>query len=693
MTKQDFLLEIGLEELPARFVTSSMEQLKQAVTKWLTEQRLSFEAVEAFSTPRRLAVIVKDLTAAQEDLETESRGPAKKIAIADDGSWTKAAEGFARGQGISPDDLAVKEVKGTEYVFAKSFQKGKPTLELLPEIKEVVTALHFPKNMRWHDYSLRFARPIQWLVALYGETVVPFTITTIESGRSSRGHRFLGEELTIEEPSRYVELLQEQFVLADPLARKETIRQQLEELAEASGWVIPVNEDLLEEVNNLVEWPTALSGGFEGEFLTLPREVLLTTMKEHQRYFPVENLEGELLPHFITVRNGDARHLENVARGNEKVLRARFSDSAFFFKEDQKLNIDAAVKQLDSIVYHEEIGSLGDKVKRIQAIAGNLAKQLGLDSAKEQERVQRAAGISKFDLVSQMVGEFPELQGLMGEVYALHLGEDKEVAKAVKEHYYPRFAGDHLPSSMTGFLVSMADKLDTIVSCFAIGLIPSGSQDPYALRRQALGLVQMAAEKNVDMTLHELLQLATDTIEAHGLPIKDKEKLVMELLEFFALRVKHALSDKGIEYDVIDAILEGEDGSVPWLFQKAALISDAKKKDSFKKVVEALSRVTNIARKSEVDTEINPALFEKEEEHTLYARYNELSSLLKEYKQRREPEQAFLALEETAPAVHHYFEHIMVMSEDEHVKANRLQLMKQLAHEIEAFAKFQKIVY
>ncbi|WP_373370436.1 glycine--tRNA ligase subunit beta [Alkalicoccobacillus plakortidis] len=617
---------------------------------------------------------------------------AKKIAVAEDGSWSKAAQGFARGQGVSPDELFTSEVKGTEYVFAKTFQEGKKTLELLPALKDLITSMHFPKNMRWHDYSLRFARPIQWLVALYGKEVIPFSITSIHSGDSSRGHRFLGEDVKITNPNEYKELMRKQFVLVDAEERKQTIRLQLEELAEQAGWVIPVNEELLEEVNNLVEWPTALSGKFEEEFLSLPKDVLLTTMKEHQRYFPVENMEGKLLPHFITVRNGDSSHIENVARGNEKVLRARFSDSAFFYKEDQKMDIDAAVRQLDAIVYHEELGSLGDKVKRIKDVAAKLSTHLDL-SQSNQEFVQRAASISKFDLVSQMVGEFPELQGLMGEEYALYLGEKAEVATAIREHYYPRFAGDSLPETKIGLVISMADKLDTIVSCFAIGLIPTGSQDPYALRRQALGLVQMAVEKQLDIQLDTLLNLAVETAEDHGLKIENKEELLQQLNEFFTLRMKYALSDKGIEYDVVDAVLTDEQATITWTFSKAALLSEARKHENFKKVVEALSRVTNIAKKAEATVEINPSLFEKDEERLLYDRYKTLSSTLKQYKDQGQVTEAYKALEESVPLVHQYFEHIMVMSDQKEVKENRLQLMKQLAAEIEAFALFQKIVF
>ncbi|WYP27939.1 glycine--tRNA ligase subunit beta [Alkalihalobacillus sp. FSL W8-0930] len=692
MSKHDFLLEIGLEELPARFVTSSINQLTQLVEEWLKEQRLACSEVKGFATPRRLAIQITDLEDSQPNLESEARGPAKKIALAEDGSWSKAALGFARGQGVTPDNLFTQEVKGTEYVFAKTFQEGKKTIELLPQLKELITSLHFPKNMRWHHYTMRFARPIQWIVALYDKQVVPFSITSIETGNTSRGHRFLGKDITISNPSDYQELLREQFVLVDATERKQVIREQLKELAGQEGWVIPVNEDLLEEVTNLVEWPTALSGRFEEEFLTLPKEVLLTTMKEHQRYFPVEDQEGKLLPHFITVRNGDRNHLENVARGNEKVLRARFSDSAFFYKEDQKMDIDAAVKQLDSIVYHEELGSLGDKVKRIKSIAEKLTAQPGFENVSIN-LVQRAAEISKFDLVSQMVGEFPELQGLMGEVYAQHLGENKDVAKAIREHYYPRFAGDSLPESDIGLIVSMADKLDTIVSCFAIGLIPTGSQDPYALRRQALGLVQMALEKQIDLGFDQLLALAVETAEEKGLDIANKEETLNQLYEFFMLRMKHALSDRGIEYDVIDAVLTSEQESIPWVFKKAELLSSVHKEESFKKVVEALSRVTNIAKKAEATVTIDPDLFEKEEENQLYDRYVELSELLKQAKGQGQVDAAYQALEQTAPVVHAYFEHIMVMSDQKEVKDNRLQLMKQLAQEIEDFAQFNKLVF
>ncbi len=440
MSKQDLLLEIGLEEMPARFLNDSMVQLGEKLTGWLKEKNITHGEVKLFNTPRRLAVFVKDVAEKQDDIKEEAKGPAKKIALDADGNWTKAAIGFSKGQGADVKDLYIKEVKGTEYVFVQKFQAGQETKSLLPELSGLVTSLHFPKNMRWGNEDLRYIRPIKWIVALYGQDVIPFSITNVESGRTTQGHRFLGHEVSIELPSAYEEQLKEQHVIADPNARKQMIQSQLEAMAAENNWSIPVDEDLLDEVNHLVEYPTALYGSFESEFLSIPEEVLVTTMKEHQRYFPVKDKNGELLPHFITVRNGNSHAIENVARGNEKVLRARLSDASFFYKEDQKLNIDANVKKLENIVFHEELGSLADKVRRVTSIAEKLAGRLQADE-DTLKHVKRAAEISKFDLVTHMIYEFPELQGIMGEKYARMLGEDEAVAAAVNEHYMPRSAG------------------------------------------------------------------------------------------------------------------------------------------------------------------------------------------------------------------------------------------------------------
>ncbi|GAE24716.1 glycyl-tRNA synthetase beta chain [Halalkalibacter wakoensis JCM 9140] len=692
MNKRDFLLEIGLEELPARFVTSSMKQLKEKVEAWLIETRLEFNSVQTFATPRRLAVLLEGLSESQPDIEEEAKGPAKKIAYDSEGNWSKAAQGFARGQGVQTDDLFFKEVKGVEYIFANKFIEGKKTTELLPQLKDIILSLHFPKNMRWGSNDLRFARPIRWLVALYGNEVIPFSITGIETATKTYGHRFLGKEIDLREPSEYSRSLLGEYVIADPIERKRAIRNQLESMTEGNGWVIPIDEELLEEVTHLVEYPTALSGSFDEEFLQLPKEVLITSMKEHQRYFPVENEQGKLLPHFVTVRNGDHQHIENVSKGNEKVLRARLADAAFFFTEDQKLHIDDALKRLEQIVYHEELGSVGDKVRRVNTLVSKLSDMVGADSNTVQA-ANRIAEIAKFDLVTQMVGEFPELQGRMGEVYAELAGESKEVASGINEHYKPRFAGDSIPATMAATTVSLAEKLDTIVTCFSIGLIPTGSQDPYALRRQAAGVVQMLHEQQLPVTVEQVLAETLHVVEGRQLLKRELEDITGDLVEFFKLRVKNLLQENAIQYDIVDAVLGEEIGHIPTVMAKAKIIAEERNNESFKKVVEALSRVTNIAKKAEDAGEIDPNLFEKEEESVLYQHSQRLKKQVKQALEGGNAHSAFEELAKTEPIINQYFDHIMVMAEDQKIRANRLRQMNELAKVIHSFAQFHAIVF
>ncbi|WP_100372400.1 glycine--tRNA ligase subunit beta [Bacillus sp. FJAT-45037] len=692
MSKRDFLFELGLEELPARFVTDSMNQLKDKVTTWLQEQRLSYDAIEAFSTPRRLGLLITGLVEKQPDVEAEAKGPAKKIAKDADGNWSKAAQGFARGQGVSTDDLFFQELKGVEYVYAKTFTAGKETALLLPQLKELITSMHFPKNMRWNEYDLRFARPIQWMVALYGQEVIPFEITDVKTGNTTRGHRFLGDVVTLDTPADYETTLLGQYVIARPEERKRAIRNQLESMTEGNGWVIPVDEDLLEEVTNLVEYPTALSGSYDESFLEIPKEVLITSMREHQRYFPVQDDLGQLLPHFVTVRNGDHQHLENVAKGNEKVLRARLSDAAFFFAEDQKLQIKDALSRLENIVYHEDLGSIADKVRRVRQSTEAISRMVGLNAA-DQKVTDRVAEIAKFDLVTQMVNEFPELQGRMGEVYAELNGESKEVTIGINEHYQPKFAGDKSPTTKVGTVVSLADKLDTIVTCFAIGLIPTGSQDPYALRRQAAGIVQMVNEYELNVTIQDLVEASLNVAEDRGLLKRDRVDIVRDVIEFFTLRVKNALQEKGIRYDVIDAVMTGEPIHVPTTVKKAQLLMQQVNEESFKKMVEALSRVTNIAKKAETTASPTVDLFEKEQEHALFTSYQQAEKDVHLALEKGDVEAAFTSLAAIEPVIHAYFDHIMVMAEDAKIKANRLAQMKELSSVIRAFANFQSIVF
>ncbi|MBU8905675.1 glycine--tRNA ligase subunit beta [Desertibacillus haloalkaliphilus] len=693
MSKRDFLLEIGLEEMPARFVTDAMNQLATTLAQWLKAERISYERVTSFSTPRRLAVIVEGLAEKQADMEEEARGPAKKIAVDDNGDWTKAALGFARGQGVDPTDLYFSEVKGTEYVFAKKYTVGQVTSSLLPQVEGLIKGMNFPKNMRWNQYDLKFVRPVKWLVALYGSEVVPFEITNVVTNHYTYGHRFLGGECKIESPQEYKDALRSEFVIVDPDERKEAIRNQIATIEKENQWVIPIDEELLEEVNNLVEYPTALHGSYDEEFLSLPKEVLITSMREHQRYFPVKNNDGELLANFVTVRNGDSNHLENVVKGNEKVLRARLADAMFFYKEDQKLKLDDALSQLENIVYHEELGSIGDKVRRIREATSDLVTLLGIDE-QTAKRADRAAQLCKFDLVTLMVDEFTELQGRMGEEYALMAGEHESVAKAISEHYMPRFSGDQSPSTQVGTVVSIADKLDTITTCFAIGLIPTGSQDPYALRRQSAGVIQMILDHNLSVSVEELIDVSLQVVEQRQLLKRDRKDIMADLIDFFKLRIKHTLQDRGIRYDVIEALLTTSIDRVDVIVKKAELIMENREEVSFKEVVESLSRVTNIAKKAEGKQQaVEPRLFDHTEEKELFRVVNEVEEVVERALREGDVERAYKAIASLKTPINKYFDHIMVMAEDNKVKENRLSQMRQLATTIHTFAHFNSLVF
>ncbi|PAD66909.1 glycine--tRNA ligase subunit beta [Bacillus sp. 7586-K] len=685
MSKQDLLIEIGLEEVPAHYVTDASNQFTTKVSEWLNDKKLSYGEVKSYSTPRRLAVLVKEVDEKQPDIEEEAKGPARKIAVDENGNWTKAAIGFSKGQGANVEDIYFKEINGVEYVHVQKSIKGQETKTLLTELRQIIIGLTFPKNMRWGNQDMRYIRPIKWIVALFGKEIIPFEIAGVTTNSYTFGHRFLGSQVEIAAPSLYEALLLEQFVLADPIKRKEAIVNQLSEMEAEQNWVIPIDAELLEEVNNLVEYPTALFGKFEADYLSLPDEVLVTTMKEHQRYFPVRNQSGELQPFFVTVRNGDHNHLENVARGNEKVLRARLSDANFFYKEDQKLKIEDAVLKLDKIVFHEELGTLGEKVKRIVKIAEILSDKLKV-SEEEKKDVARAASICKFDLVTHMVYEFPELQGKIGEKYARISGEKEAVALAVNEHYMPRHADDEIPNSNVGGIVALADKLDTIVGFFAINKIPSGSQDPYALRRQASGIVQILLAKNWKLALPELFDLTLDFYKE-----KAKSDTKQELLSFFKLRLKYVFAEEKIRHDIVDAVLESSNIEVTSLVNRAKVLNEISKTERFKEEVESLSRVMNIAKKG-IEKEINPQLFENEYEETLYKEYLRIStdvSTLLTNGQEKEGYQLLASLKEVINA---YFDHTMVMAENEIVKENRLAQMVKLSKLIQSFAQMNNII-
>lgn len=691
---RDLLLEIGLEEVPARFVRGAMNQLKDKTVKWLSDSRIGHGDVHVYATPRRIAVLINDVEEKQSDMNEEAKGPSRKIAQDAEGNWSKAALGFARSQGVAPEELYFQELAGVEYVYANKSSIGAETAAVLPEgLLTLITSMSFPKNMRWGSYELRFVRPIRWLVALFGQDVIPFEITDVKTGNVSRGHRFLGNEATILEPKQYVERLREQNVIVDVSEREQLIVNGIDELAKEKGWEIAIKEDLLEEVLFLVEYPSVLFGSFDPEFLNIPQEVLITSMREHQRYFPVFNGEGQLQPFFVTVRNGDKKSIELVAKGNEKVLRARLSDAKFFYAEDHKLTIDHALSKLENIVYHEELGSVGDKVRRIRATADLLSKHLLLNEQTAQD-ISRSADICKFDLVSQMVYEFPELQGIMGEDYANKAGERKSVAKAINEHYQPRFAGDLAPSEITGAIVSLADKIDTIVGCFSIGIIPTGSQDPYALRRQAAGIVQIILAHGLKLSLNDLYDAALSVHKSRGLK-RDADDIRNDLSDFFALRVKNVLSEQGVRYDVVDAVMAAGFADLRSTIERASVVqalAAGADRAEFKLTVEQFNRVSNLGSKA-ASTSVDPSLFAEQVERDLYEQWVQLHPTFTAAIESGDIAKAVETISSLKPYIHAYFENVMVMAPDEAVRANRLSTLASIAEDLAVVADFSKLVW
>ncbi|MCM3126213.1 glycine--tRNA ligase subunit beta [Paenibacillus provencensis] len=689
---KDLLFEIGLEEVPARFVRGAIEQLEDRLVKWLDSVRVTHGEVLAYATPRRLTVIIKDVIEKQEDIEEEVKGPSRKIALDDNGNWSKAALGFARSQGVEPEQFTFKELSGVEYIYATKSSKGIQTSEVLADgLLQVLHAMTFPKFMRWASYDLKFVRPIRWIVAMFGSDVIDIEIAGVKSGNISRGHRFLGSDTTISEPSAYVEALREQHVIVDIEERRALIVSQIEALAAKKNWTIAIKEDLLEEVLFLVETPTVLYGSFEASFLDIPQDVLITSMREHQRYFPVLDENSKLLPYFVTVRNGGAESLDVIAKGNEKVLRARLSDAKFFYEEDQKLQIKDALSKLESIVFQEEIGTVGDKVRRIRKIADTLAAKLQV-SADQVDLVSRAADICKFDLVTQMVYEFPELQGVMGEDYALRAGERPEVAKAVFEHYQPRSASDTVPASIVGSIVSIADKIDTIVGCFSIGIIPTGSQDPYALRRQAAGIVQIALDHKLPITLDEIFEIGIEIHENMRAMKRSKDDIRKDLQEFFALRVKKLLSET-MRYDVVDAVISaGYDDIVSVVNRGTALMSTVETAGEFKSTVDSFNRVGNLAAKAS-NASVTEEVFVEAGERTLYKAWSSTAQAYREALTARDAEKALSIAAEWREPITSFFDSVMVMAEDEAIRANRLGLLASIDKDLKAFADFSKLVW
>ncbi|ASN05202.1 glycine--tRNA ligase subunit beta [Virgibacillus necropolis] len=689
MTK-DALFEIGLEELPARFIDDAERQLKEQTEKWLTNLRLSYSHVESFSTPRRLAVLIKGIADSQTTIEEEAKGPALKIAQDPDGNWTKAAIGFTKGQGKTVDDIYTKEIKGITYIFVQKRIEGKFTFDLLTTFNTIIESIQFPKNMRWAKQSMRYARPIRWLVALYDDKVVPFEVAEVATGNQTYGHRFLGSPIILNKANTYQEELRKGFVITDSKEREEMIVSQIKAIENEHNFNVIVGDDLLQEVRNLVEYPTAFIGSFEKSFLQLPNEVLITSMKVHQRYFPVKSSGGELLSSFIGVRNGNKEHINKVIKGNEKVIHARLSDAEFFFDEDKKHSIDFYQEKLRRVVFQEKLGTLTDKVDRVVTISTQLANLLQTNIDTTEQSI-RAAKICKFDLATNMVNEFTNLQGVIGEKYALHNNEEKDVATAIREHYLPLQSNDPLPTTVEGEIVSVADKLDTIVGCISIGLIPTGSQDPYGLRRQAVGVLRILKEKKWDIALEDLLALTREVFQKLEIEQNDEETITKDLINFFRLRANHVMKINNIEIDIIEAVIEKQVGVFHYAIDKAKLLAEKRNQDEFKLVSESLIRVLNLSKKATAIKEVTPSVFETKSEEVLFNHYREIAPKFMKANKNRDASEAINYLATFAKPIHDFFESNMVMADNEQVRTNRLAMVKKIADLINQYADLSKI--
>ena len=672
---KDLLFEIGAEEIPAGFMPNILGQLKQLAETKLNDAHLPFESIETYGTPRRLALIVKGLADASAEISERHKGPSASIAYDADGNATKAAIGFARGKGLDVADLVVED----GYIYAETKTAGVPAKDIVSEmLPQLITGLNFPKSMHWGDLDAKFVRPVRWLVALLDEEVIPVEFATVQSGNVTRGHRFLGaDEITIKNAATYVDTLKENFVMVDQDARRELISKQLHDIAASKNASIVWDDDLLEEINYLVEWPTALCGGFEESYLALPDAAIITPMKDHQRYFPLVGQDGKLLPMFLTVRNGSDHSIEVVQAGNERVLRARLDDAKFFFNEDRKKPLIDRQDGLTKIVFQEGLGNLADKTERLLKLGRVFGEECGLheDAAVVLER---ATELAKTDLTTGMVTEFTELQGVMGKEYALLDGESPEVAEAIFEQYLPRFAGDVLPQTEAGKVLSIIDKVDNIVATFSRGLIPTGSQDPYALRRQTIGILNILLGSDWNISLRPIFKASMELLNVAA---DKQEELLSQVEEFFTLRLKNIFLDREVPHHVIDLLLSNNELSVA---DAEGLVNAllANRIDENVELVQAYTRMYNLVKDVEY-TGVNSDLLKEDAEKALFEAASKASEASLAAWEANDYTAVVAVPATLVPAINKFFEDVMVMDKDEAIKANRLQLVR-LAYSVMA---------
>jgi len=684
----ELFLEIGAEEIPARFMSLALDYLEKEIPSFLKKNRIQASKPRVMGSPRRLVISFDEVDNQQEDIVETHFGPNVKLAYDEKGDPTKSALGFARGKGIDPSQLTLEKTPKGEVVCARIEKTGQPTATILNNFFPIlISKIPFPKKMRWGNRKTPFVRPLHWIVALFESKPLNFSYEGIPCTDISRGHRFMHPDFfKVNGMDDYLKSCEKYFLMIDPVIRKKSIVDQITLLANEVGGAVELDPELLEEVNYLVEYPFAIRGNFEKQFLELPRELLITTMKYHQKYFSLKNKHGDLLPYFITISNVQPGPGGEILRGNERVLRARLQDARFFFDEDRKKRLEDFVELLKDVTFQKSLGTSYEKVNRIVALTEFLATEVCPEQIKQ---ASRAAWLCKADLVTQMVYEFPELQGVIGGYYADHSGEDPEVGLAIKEHYRPAFSGDSPPSSPVGSIVSIADKLDTILGCIGVGLLPSGSEDPYGLRRHSLGIIQIIISQNWQVSLDALIQKGVNLL-------KDKTKLTSDEIHMhtqvlFSQRYKTILIGEEYPYDAIDAVLSANIDSLVDVRQKVVALSDLKKQPYFEPLAITFRRVVSILNE-ESDGDIQTSLLSEPAEKKLYDEYRRVKEPVENHLSKKQFPQALEKIVEIKETVDEFFAHIMVMTKEDELRKNRLRLLKHISLLFSNIADFSKIV-
>ena len=684
----ELFLEIGTEEIPSRFMGLALDYLNKELTDFFKNNRVQADEGLVMGSPRRLVVAFENVKHQQEDVVETHFGPNVKMAYDNEGNPTKSALGFAKGKGIDVSQLTIEKTPKGEVVCVRIEKTGKTTSDILNDfIPILISNIPFPKKMRWGNRNTSFVRPLHWIVALFESKPLNFSYEGIHCGDTSRGHRFMCPEFfKVNGIGSYINSCKKHFILIDPIARKKSIVNQVTSLATELGGTAQLDPKLLEEVNYLIEYPFAIRGNFKKKFLELPRELLIITMKYHQKYFPMESKDGDLMPYFITISNVQPGPGGEIQRGNERVLEARLEDARFFFEEDRKKKLEDFVVLLKGVTFQKALGTSFEKVERIVAIADFLSTKFCPDKTKQ---AGRAAWLCKADLVTQMVYEFPELQGVMGGYYAEYSGEVTEVSLAITEHYRPAFSGDLLPSSPIGAIVSIADKLDTILGCIGVGLLPTGSEDPYGLRRHSLGIIQIINDQNWQVSLDSLIQKGTDLL-------KNKIKLTTEEVRahtqaLFLQRYKTFLGDQEYPYDAVDAVLSANIDSLADVKKKVVALSDLKVQSHFEPLAIAFRRVVSILNE-EADGGIQQSLFKEPAEKNLYDEYLKIKEPIEICLSKKQFSQALEKIATIKETVDAFFEQVMVMAKEDDLRKNRLRLLKHISLLFSNIADFSKIV-